>query len=156
MIDAKNSNNMKDLDNTEPFETRRIIYKFKNLPNWRFFPQKERESIVEQIKEISKHNRGLGEFLSIPETSFEVDLQKVSHLYSNPELIGDELHLDIKPLKTPNGIILNGLFWDDARLQLGLRGTGNFNRDDNRLIENYHLMAIDIIMEYMPDIPQTV
>jgi len=134
---------------TESFENKKT-YKISGLfmqanvknRNGRIYEKAllERE-IARYNKEFIQNGNSMGE-LDHPQ-SFDINLDRVSHLIEKLEMNGQDGYGVAKLLDTPCGLIAQKLLEGGVKLGVSTRGVGTLN--GNKVSDNFKLLTVDIV-----------
>jgi len=134
----------KELFITGPFLQGRI----KNR-NGRIYPVSMLEKAIDSFKKEKMRGVGVGGELNHPQSSIQVDLERVSHYISELYMEGDNGMGKAKIATTPMGEIARSLINDGMVLGVSTRGVGKLNKtaEGDDLVSDFELVTIDIVSD---------
>lgn len=112
--------------------------------NQRVYPIAEINKAVTNInKRIKDGETVLGE-LDHPE-ELSINLERVSHIIQEMEMVGKDGHGKLKVVPTPTGNIVKTLLESGAKLGVSSRGSGNVG--DNGYVSDFDIVTVDIVAQ---------
>jgi hypothetical protein len=117
--------------------------------NGRIYPVTMLERAVNLFKKEKMKGVGAPGELNHPESSIQIDLERVSHYITNLEMRGKDGIGKAKIASTPIGQIAKALITDGLILGVSTRGVGVLNKNDEgkNIVSNFELVTVDIVAD---------
>ena len=109
--------------------------------NKRVYPRSEIERAVNSLRTSIMENNGVMGELDHPQT-IALNLDRVSHLITEVQMVGNNAIGKAKILNTPMGNIAKEIIKSGFRVGVSTRGTGNVNEG---IVEGYNCVTVDIV-----------
>lgn len=117
--------------------------------NGRIYPVEMLESAVKQFTETKMRGIGVPGELNHPQSSIQVDLDRVSHYITELKMEGNQGIGKAKIASTPKGELAKCLINDGLILGVSTRGVGKLYQNDKgeNVVSDFELVTVDIVSD---------
>jgi hypothetical protein len=117
--------------------------------NGRIYPVPMLQTAIEAFKKEKMRGVGCPGELNHPESSIQIDLDRVSHYITDLNMDGNTGVGKAKIATTPKGQIARALIDDGMILGVSTRGVGSLSHSDNgdKLVSDFELVTVDIVSD---------
>ena len=117
--------------------------------NGRIYPVPMLQSAIELFKKDKMRGVGVPGELNHPESSIQIDLDRVSHYITDLHMDGNTGVGRAKIATTPKGQIARAMINDGMILGVSTRGVGSLSHNDKgeKLVSDFELITVDIVSD---------
>jgi hypothetical protein len=117
--------------------------------NGRIYPVQMLEGSISTFKKEKMRGIGVPGELNHPESSIQIDLDRVSHYITELDMQGKDGIGKAKIASTPKGQIAQALMDDGMILGVSTRGVGRLGEDEQgrKIVSDFELITVDIVSD---------